>query len=758
MAASSSVRVSTGSLSFSAGCDSNVVPTLASPINPDGLKPNQIAWAVNCTMRGGGISPRRGWKLLQRIRADGLFQEAAMYQPDFQFPYIMAQISGHTYVVRVDLPDVPVTDVTIPGDPDSATEPLNWMCQGEQFMVIQDGVNLPLFWDGVTMRRSLGPAVSYGVLAVAFNAPAIGAIISITLDNPYTGPAGQIFFIEEKQYQQVNPDSIATIKNDWNASAGTVRPTPGTLIPAGTQFFAHLASPPTIPSFYTKVDYITPAYAATIDVPVVIQTQHLGFNYFTSPNPSVQYVQNVTSYGYPPLGPNQIYVVNLNDTPATVHAIGSVLDSLPELPAATAMDYYMGRIWLANGREYIAGDIVGSPATPTSGSPQYDFRDSILHMTENQYISLGGTFIVPTNAGNIRALSHPANLDTALGEGQLLAMTRKNIYSVNVVPQRAAWAVLSEPIQRVAQINFGTTGHRSVVQVNGDLFYQSVDGVRSLTQAIRYFNQWGNVPSSSEEARAIDLNNRALLLYGSGVEFDQRLLQTCLPEQSDRGVIHKGLMPLDFNLLNSIGEKGNPVWEGILQGLNFLQVLQGDFGGLQRCFGIVESDIDKAIEVWELTSTEIFDTNRSGEARITWSFETPSYTWGTEFKLKQLETIELWVDKVYGTVDFMVEFRPDQHPCWEYWHAWQICAPHNECELPNAPTPCNYPQQPYKPQYKAMMTLPTPPTTCESGNGCPMNQAYGFQFRITIKGQCRVRGLVAHAILRDVEPFKNIVC
>jgi hypothetical protein len=429
------------------------------------------------------------------------------------------------------------------------------------------------------------------------------------------------------------------------------------------------------------------------------------------------------------------------------------------------MDYYMGRIWLAgstalgNGREYMAGDIVGSPATPTSGSPQYGFTDSILHISENSYLSLGGTFLVPTQAGDIRALSHPANLDTALGEGQLLALTRNTIYSVNVVPQRAAWALLSEPIQRVVQITFGATGHRCLVQVNGDLFYQSIDGIRSLIQAIRYFQQLGNTALSSAESRAINLNNRALLLHASGVEFDQRLLQTCLPEQTPEGVVHKGLIPLDFNPVSVMGQVGQPVWEGIYQGLDFLQVMRGDYDGKQRAFGVVRSAVDSSIEVWELTTDELFDTNREGEARIRWSFETPSYTWGKEFTLKELDTMELWIDQLYGTVDFTVEFRPDASPCWYYWHHWQECAPRDACELPSAPVPCVYPQQPYKKQYRAMMTMPKPPSVCNAGSGSrPINKGFSFQFRITIHGYCRVRGLVVHALEVERSPYDGKTC
>jgi hypothetical protein len=297
------------------------------------------------------------------------------------------------------------------------------------------------------------------------------------------------------------------------------------------------------------------------------------------------------------------------------------------------------------------------------------------------------------------------------------------------------------------------------VQVNGDLFYQSIDGIRSLIQAIRYFQQLGNTALSSAESRAIDQNIRELLLYSSGIEFDQRLLQTCLPEQTAEGVIHKGLIPLDFNPVSVMGQTGQPVWEGIYQGLDFLQVLRGDYDGKQRAFGIVRSEIDHSIEVWELTNDELFDTNREGEARIRWSFETPSYTWDKPFTLKELDTIELWIDQLYGTVDFTVEVKPDASPCWYYWHHWQECAPRDACELPGAPVPCVYPQQPYKKQYRAMMTLPKPPSDCRAGSGTrPINKGFSFQFRITIHGYCRVRGLVVHAYEVERSAYDGKTC
>jgi len=421
----------------------------------------------------------------------------------------------------------------------------------------------------------------------------------------------------------------------------------------------------------------------------------------------------------------------------------------PFIPTGQAMDYFMGRLWIGNGREYLAGDIVLGP----SGTAVYGKRDAILHVTENTYLAGGGVFVVPTVAGNIRAIAHTANLDTALGEGRLFVFTRKTIYAVNVTPTRADWQKLSEPLQTVVQRQFGTTSDRSIVPVNGDLFFQSVDGVRSLLLAIRYFNQWGNTSISREENRVLAFNDRALQRFGFGVGFDNRLLQSVLPFQTTSGVAFKGLMPLDFDLLSNLGDKLPPVWEGMWEGLDHLQCFTGDFGGRERCFSVVVSRLpEKDLEVWELTNSERFDED---DRRIEEYFETPAYTWGNSFTLKELDSGELWVDRLAGTVEFKVEFRVDSDPCWNLWHQWRECVAKNSCEDVN--NPICYPTQPFCEGYRATMALPKPPHPCGQ-NSRPVNIGYQFQLRITIKGFCRIRGVLVHAFPRDKQPYLGITC
>lgn len=742
MANGSVTRVTVGSQDWSRGVNSNLAPTQASAENPNGLPLNALAWGNNISVRGGCISPRKGWIRLASFQPGiGLHQESKLYFPDSAFPYIISQIGGRTFRVRVDT-DNSIDEITIPGNPNPADRDQAWMAQGEQFMVIQDGLSLPLIWDGVFLRRSAGPSQVLGVVAGAAVAPAVGSQVLIFLTGPYAGTTNQTVILNGNTYLATDGvDFIDLLR----AVAGTTYNT-GDVVPAGT-----IVTAPGLPEMRTLAPFTVPLVGNVAqDIPVDEVPPGTTGSINVDVNGDID-SWTIPNTGLPPPGANQVYLVNLTDIPGDPIAVNATISSIAEIPTAEPMVYYMGRLWLALGREYLAGDIVRGP----SGTTPYEYRDSILKMTENTYLALGGTFIVPTNAGNIRALAFPANLNTALGEGQLLVFTREQIYSVNVVPTRAAWATLSEPIQRVAQINFGTTSDRSIVGVNGDLFFQSPDGIRSFIQAIRDFDQWGDVAISVEEQRAIEANDRSLLRFGSGIDFNNRLLQTCLPYLTDVGVAHRGLMPLNFDLISTLASSLPPAWEGLNEGLAILRVLKGDFGGRQRAFALVRGQ-SGAIEVWELTDFAQEDENLSGDSRISWRFETPSYTWSKPFELKELDTLEIWLDRLYGNVEFAVEFRPDQWPCFEPWTKWIECAPRNSCEDCGILLPCEYPEQIYPMQYRATIVLPKPPTRCATSQSRPLHLGYSFQFRISIKGHCRIRGLMVHAFPKDKAPYLSV--
>lgn len=427
-----------------------------------------------------------------------------------------------------------------------------------------------------------------------------------------------------------------------------------------------------------------------------------------------------------------------------------------EIPAAGPMDYYMNRLWYAQGRQYSAGDIVGG----NSGTLAYNFRDAVLNVTENPLVLGGDGFTVPTNAGNIRALRHSANLDSALGQGQLFIFTRRAVYALAVPVTRADWINASssnQPVQTVVQLVNGAVNDRTVVAVNGDLYYQSLEpAIRSLVAAIRYFQQPGNTGVSAQEERVLQFADRALLHFCSGTQFDNRLLETTLPVQRPQGVVSQAIVPLDFLPMSEFQGKYEPVWEGMYEGLDTFQLATGDFGGLERCFATVLSRETSAIELWELTDFERFDHNVHGEARKTWIIEFPAYTWGQEFLMKKLVSAELWVDKLFGEVEFTLEYRPDGDTCWHDWHRWKMCTSRNSCE--DVSNPVCYPAVGYRESYKQTITLPVPPANCEQTMGRNSDLAFQIQPRLTVKGWCRIRGLLLHAVKAEQQLYHNLVC
>jgi len=691
-------RIVDGQISFEGGIDSGRIPTMNSPGFETGLKSNQLAWLTNGTVRGGGVTQRTGWKpLVQNVNWPGIFQAAYMYEPPFANPYLIVMIGGRIYQIRVDT-DNSVVDLsaafhlTMPAD-----QPIGYMEQGEEFLIIQSGdlITLPLFWDGAILRRSRG------FLGIAAG--------QATPNNTFT----------------------ITIQNVNDVRVGTVIPAGSMFTTSGGNFT--LQSPFTIPIVGgSAVANLTEEYAGTPPVTV---------NVFV-PGPFLA----------DPLLGSHTY----NWTITAKTSSGSTTGIASELPAAGPMDYYMGRLWYAFGRQYCAGDIVGSRS---SGTAPYGYRDSILKTTENPVSLAGDAFIVPTNAGNIRALEHSANLNSALGEGELYVFTRKTIYATTVPARRADWSTLSEPLQRVAQRDFGSVGDRCVVPVNGDLFYQAMDGVRSLAIAVRNFGQWGNIPISSPVERVLRFNNRALMRFVSGINFDNRLWQTVGPFQTDKGVAHQGIITLDFDVLGNIDNRLPPAWEGMYEGLSHLQILEADFGGLQRAFDIVVSQVTGNIDIWEMTTQDRWDAQVENDGdRVTWYLETPAYTWRNPFQLKKLDGLELWFDKMLGTVQFIVEYRPDSAPCWIPWHAWKQCVAKDCREDPEAVTCPSYPVQPYCEGFKATVTMPTPPNPCEPNNARPATEGYQFQIRLTIKGWCRLRGLRIYAQPRVTAPYHDLIC
>ena len=163
-------------------------------------------------------------------------------------------------------------------------------------------------------------------------------------------------------------------------------------------------------------------------------------------------------------------------------------------------------------------------------------------------------------------------------------MTAGSVFSVQVPFLREDWAITNYPLMTVGLPGYGSLSQLGVVRVNGDLWYRSHDGIRSYQVGRRDLGTWVNTPLSVEVEQILNLDSDLLLLKANGILFDNRLLMTCSPLTTDRGIAHRGVVALDFNGISTLTSRADPAYDGLWTGLRILQFVKGTFNGHERCF------------------------------------------------------------------------------------------------------------------------------------------------------------------------------
>lgn len=473
----------------------------------------------------------------------------------------------------------------------------------------------------------------------------------------------------------------------------------------------------------TQSAWVTPALNATVDV--TVDTAYAGVDgQYVAIGGQLYSIAKLT----PSTGSNLVYLTNISAQPNAAIPVNATINELAEIPTSKAGAYGMGRNWetLPSGQSYIASDIVGS----SSGSIAENFRDAVLNVTENSYLAGGGEFRVPGAGVQINAMQFPATLDSSLGQGPLQVLTQNIVFSCNAPVERAQWQTITNPIQTQSLVGAGALSFYGSTQVNGDIWFRATDGIRSLKLARQeFFTSYSNTPQSVEMNRVLGADNKELLYKSSAIVFDNRLLMTANPIQDVLGVYHTKLIALNLDPNSSLREKKPPIYDGVWEGRNIMQMVVGTFNGVSRAFAFTFNTGTQKIGLTEIlpTVSPIVDDNDADPIRS--YYESPSLFYQEDTatrNLLRLDDGEIIVSNLSGTVRFDVYYRPDYDTQWHSWHSWQV-----------SDTPSWQPRMGLgSPDYKQGDTT----------TGRPYAVGYSFQVKVVITGYCQILGMNFFAV------------
>lgn len=220
-----------------AGMNSGLAPQL--------LPANQVAMSTNMTFRGGYGTHRppireisldfKGDSILQSNVISNPFQGACFYQPDTGAQSLVASIGGRLFQFFPQGTTCPVLDISVPGDPNPSSPQQAWLWQSERFVIVNDGVSLPIFFDGSFSRRSNGTNKIFATIVGSFVAPAVGSTVSVTLTSLYTGAVNIPVIVNGAQYTLLGVGTATTP----SAKITVIYDAASQTYPTGTQLIAY---------------------------------------------------------------------------------------------------------------------------------------------------------------------------------------------------------------------------------------------------------------------------------------------------------------------------------------------------------------------------------------------------------------------------------------------------------------------------------------------------------------------------------------
>ena len=404
---------------------------------------------------------------------------------------------------------------------------------------------------------------------------------------------------------------------------------------------------------------------------------------------------------------------------------------LNQIPTGSIMAFIYGMMVVtsADGRNQIA---VGDTAYSSNQNNSSD----IWKFTDLTYWAEGGYFDIAADLGDIMGIVAMPYLDTGAGQNELVVLCRNGATSFNLSGARTTW--LDNQVQRISLIGMGCVSTHSAALLNGDLLYKSIDGIRSYKNSrIEFQSSYSQTPLSYDVNRWLTQENRSLLEFNCQVAWNNMLFSGVLPMMQPCALgkgygyhrYHRGILALDCQPESQMGNS-NPSWQGMWTGPRPTAFADGFDGGVHRAF-CLSFDTDGVNRVYEFMREGDYDTSNGSRKAIVSMYDTPAYCGlgSDRFTHKRLIGANLEVSDVQQAVQFTLQYRPDNSPCFVPWQTMAIGCP---CVEPKDCGPLT--QQPGW----LRVNLGNPANGCAPGSSEYASIFRAAQFRVTLAGSITV--------------------
>jgi len=423
------------------------------------------------------------------------------------------------------------------------------------------------------------------------------------------------------------------------------------------------------------------------------------------------------------------------------YSAGVVRDNI-SIPIGNVMAYGNGRLWVANGNNVFAGDLVGSSI------------DAEIKFSETIYLTGGGNFYFNEPVTGMVFLP---GADTSVGQGDLIVFTKDSIFALKAtVYDRTAWQTTTGMLRKIFD-GRGATNQESIILTDRDIYFRAQDGIRSLSQMTQGYGAV-SFADSLEATRIVTFDTERWLTYCPGALFNSRYLLGGAPriqritdannQYTGRfNIVFSKLIVKDFNA-GSVLNTPTPVFEGEWNGLQFCKLAEDVFDGQRKCYAIT-CDPDGKNCLYEIPifafENEIKPSRTADVVSqpTQCAVETRRFSFQTPFDIKELMRADVGFTDVYGGVTWDLEYSPDFLNLFYPVQAKDIP---NEQETLTLVTQAP-PNLPFG--FKTSRTV-KPSSVCVGLTNRLSNFGYMFQGKITWEGWGKLVLFRIHASRKDI--------